>query len=92
MTASRREAVLSVLQAADGEWVNGTVLASAEVGGSEGLKRLRELRADGWPIEMRRHPDPDRTVRQYRLAGPWRDPSMPAPLPGQRELWEGLEI
>ncbi len=48
-------------------WVDGPVLASGAIGGSEGLRRLRELRAAGWPIEDRKHPQHGRAVRQYRL-------------------------
>lgn len=64
---TRAGQVLQRLQDADGEWVNGSELATAECGGSEGLKRLRELRASGYPIEERRHPDPRRAIWQYRL-------------------------
>jgi hypothetical protein len=64
---SRKEQVLAMLVRRRGEWVNGTELATAEVGGSEGLKRLRELRAEGYPIELRQHPDPNRDIFQYRL-------------------------
>lgn len=64
---TRQEEVLKALADAHGEWVDGSTLATAEVGGSEGLKRLRELRAAGWPIEERRHPDARRAVWQYRL-------------------------
>ena len=49
-------------------WVNGHVLTRDVTGGTEGLRRLRELRADGHRIEMRPHPDAGRTTRQYRLA------------------------
>jgi hypothetical protein len=38
------------------------------VGGSEGLRRLRELIDEGYPIEARRHPSPNRDIWQYRLA------------------------
>ena len=66
---SRREQVLKALQDANGAWVDGPDLANAEVGGSEGLKRLRELREqDGWDIRKRKHPDPNRDIYQYRLA------------------------
>jgi hypothetical protein len=65
---TRAQQVLRRLREADGEWVDGSELATAEVGGSEGLKRLRELRAAGEPIEERRHPDPRRAVWQYRLS------------------------
>ena len=64
----RREQVLRALTEAHGAWVDGTELANERVGGSEGLKRLRELRAEGHPIEERRHPDSRRTIWQYRLA------------------------
>lgn len=68
---TRRELVLARLLAADGRWVDGTEIASAHVGGSEGIRRLRELRAEGRLIEERRHPDPRLTRWQYRLlAGP----------------------
>lgn len=63
---TRKEQVLRKLRQAQG-WVDGTDLANAEVGGSEGLKRLRELRLEGYNIEMRRHPDPAREIWQYRL-------------------------
>lgn len=54
-----------------GDWVDGPELASAHIGGSEGLKRLRELRnEDGYDIRMRKHPDPTRDIFQYRLVAP----------------------
>lgn len=62
---TRAEQVLRVLQEARGSWVDGTLLATAEVGGSEGLRRLRELREAGYPIETRKHPT--RAINQYRL-------------------------
>lgn len=49
-------------------WVDGHVLCRPQVGGSEGLRRLRELRADGIEIEQRNHPIRGRATRQYRLA------------------------
>lgn len=64
---TRRERVLRYLQQHPGVWINAPMLASPDVGGSEGLRRIRELRQDGVPIEMRRHPDRRRAVRQYRL-------------------------
>ena len=72
---SRKEQVLERLRRAGGAWVDGSELATPEVGGSEGLRRLRELRADGHPILDRPHPDPDRDIRQYRLVVG----DMPAP-------------
>ncbi len=65
---SRRQQVLDYLQARAGQWVNGPELANETVGGSEGLKRLRELRAEGYPILERKHPDQSRTIWQYRLS------------------------
>ncbi len=77
---TRKEQVLDRLVEAAGGWVDGSELATVEVGGSEGLKRLRELRDEGYNIEGRHHPDPNRDIWQYRLAtGPWPGPiSAPA--------------
>lgn len=51
----------------DDGWVDGHVLCRPDLGGSEGLRRLRELRGDGHEIEKRDHPISGRTTRQYRL-------------------------
>jgi hypothetical protein len=67
---TRREQVLSHLQKHSNQWVDGPELANEEVGGSEGLKRLRELRADGHRIITRAHPDPGRDIYQYKLVPP----------------------
>jgi hypothetical protein len=66
---TRKDQILRYLQAHKNEWVDGTDLATAEVGGSEGLRRLRELRAEQptIAIQQRRHPNPDRDIWQYRL-------------------------
>lgn len=65
---TRKQRVLNALRLADAfgqPWVAGHVIASPTVGGSEGLRRLRELRADGHRIEMRTR---GRTAtREYRL-------------------------
>lgn len=66
-TVTRKEQILHLLLEANGEWVDGSRLATEEVGGSEGLRRLRELRSDGYRIQQRRHPDPDRAIWQYRI-------------------------
>lgn len=68
-----------------GGWVDGPDLANEEVGGSEGLKRLRELRLDDhYDIKMRRHPDPDRDIFQYRLAAePWVGSVRAEVIPGE---------
>ena len=64
---TRKHAVLTLLREAQGGWVNGSEIATQEVGGSEGLRRLRELReADGWVIERRPAPGMS-TSWQYRL-------------------------
>ena len=67
MSETRKEQVLRRLREADGAWVDGTELATVEIGGSEGLKRLRELRADGYQITERGNPDHVRASWQYRL-------------------------
>ncbi len=66
---TRKEAVLELLVQNINVWIEGPRIASPEVGGSEGLKRLRELREDGHKIETKRHPDPKRDVWLYRLVG-----------------------
>lgn len=64
---TREEQVLYVLKTNAGRWVDGTLLANEKVGGSEGLKRLRELKQHGHLIQKRKHPDPHRSIYQYRL-------------------------
>lgn len=64
---TRKDQILLYLQGRAGEWVDGNLLATEEVGGSEGLRRLRDLRNDGYRIQQRRHPDPNRDIWQYRL-------------------------
>lgn len=66
---TRKDAVLELLMQNINVWIDGPRIASPEVGGSEGLKRLRELRDEGHKIENRRHPDKNRDVWQYRLVG-----------------------
>lgn len=63
---SRLQKVAKYLVDHQFQWVPGYDIASKEVGGSEGLRRLRYLRDDlGWPIEMR--PMEDSTAMEYRL-------------------------
>ena len=62
----RQQAVYDVL--ADGHWHDGPELTHPAAGGSEGLRRLRELRAKGYTIEMRLKAK-GKTTRQYRLVG-----------------------
>lgn len=54
-----------MLEANTGDWIDGHILCHPDIGGSEGLRRLRELRADGHVIEMRKKPGG--STRQYRL-------------------------
>jgi len=83
---TRKEQVLAYLEERKGTWVNGPEIATEEIGGSEGLKRLRELRADGYAIFGRKHPDPDRDIWQYmfvdkppaRPTTPLREDATPA--------------
>jgi len=51
-------------------WVDGYLLCHPGIGGSEGLRRVRELRAADQPIEVRPHPVHGRTTRQYRIRRP----------------------
>jgi len=84
---TRQEQILARLRAAQGAWVDGTELATEAVGGSEGLRRLRELGATH-TIDRRRHPDPSRDIWQYRLveAGPEQTlTDLASPEPGLPE-------
>jgi hypothetical protein len=63
---TRKEQVLIYLMEHANQWVDGPEIANERVGGSEGHKRFRELRADGESVETRRHPDPNRDIWQYR--------------------------
>jgi hypothetical protein len=65
---SRRAKVLARLLDTPGVWVLGHELAAPEVGGSEGLRRVRELREGGWPIERRPASRGLSTSWEYRLA------------------------
>jgi hypothetical protein len=60
---TRRANVLDRLKAQ--EWVSGPDLCHPDVGGSEGLRRLRELRAAGYAIEKRKRMESD--AYEYRL-------------------------
>lgn len=84
---SRKAQVLAKLKQYEGQWLNGTELATEEVGGSEGLKRLRELRADGFPIERRQHPDRGRDIYQYRLLSAQQQKGLEVPPPMVQTTW-----
>jgi hypothetical protein len=76
---TRKRQVLGLLEQFPNQWIDGTRLATEEVGGSEGLKRLRELRAEGSQIQRRKHPNPTKQIFQYRLTThPTITPSSPS--------------
>lgn len=50
-----------------GGWTSGPELCRPEIGGSEGLRRLRELRAEGVNIEVRKAPYKGLSTRHYRI-------------------------
>lgn len=53
---TRKELVLSYLKT-NRKYVPGYELTAPNVGGTEGLRRVRELRADGIPIVTRKNPE-----------------------------------
>lgn len=55
--SERRAAVLRLLL--DGHWHGTHEISSPDVGGTEGTRRLRELRADGHAIEKRKREGSD---------------------------------
>ena len=66
---TRKDLVLKLLMENLNTWIEGPSIASPEVGGSEGLKRVRELRDEGHHIETKKHPDKNRDIWLYRLVG-----------------------
>jgi hypothetical protein len=62
---TKKQAVYNVLKSR--RWTPGWELTAPDVGGSEGLRRLRELRADGFEIRSRRIEGS--TAFEYRLVG-----------------------
>lgn len=79
---TRKSNVLAELRRASPEFISGDRLSTPHIGGAQGLKRLRELRADGWPVETRPPPDGDGTWL-YRLRP---EPGQPDPYVGQGRL------
>lgn len=75
---TRKEQVLSYLKEHLGEWVDGTEIMNEKVGGQRGGARIFDLRDDGYLIQARRHPDPERDIWQYRLPS---DTQAPLPEP-----------
>lgn len=60
-----RERVYNLLRSR--RWTAGYDITSPQVGGSEGLRRLRELRSQGWEIKSRRMEHGN--SHEYRLVG-----------------------
>lgn len=63
---SKRAQVLDHLRQRMGQWVDAPDLATEEVGGFGGTRRMRELRDMGWNIETRPKPGTTNTW-QHRL-------------------------
>lgn len=78
-TSTRKDTVLRHLEKFANTWVNGSDLTKPTLGGSEGTRRVRELRAEGHAIEKRVHPEGLRLGYQYRL--------VLAKRPAVREIW-----
>lgn len=60
---TRKDRVLNALRPR--RWVPGHELTKPDIGGSEGLRRVRELRSEGYEIKMRRQPG--KQTHEYRL-------------------------
>lgn len=63
---TRKQLVLEYLK--EHNWVRTAELENERVGGTQGTRRVRELRAEGWSIE--REPDPNSAQWRYRLVHP----------------------
>ena len=68
VTGRKREVLIRLLEAGE-DWVGGPELASVSCGGSEGLRRLRELRQLGHAIEKKRLEG--HNYFSYRLVAPF---------------------
>lgn len=62
----RKREVYQALVNAKGEYVGGPALSNVACGGSEGLRRLRQLRSEGYIIEKKKI-DPKHNYYSYRL-------------------------
>lgn len=61
---TRKERVHSYLKA-NRKYVPGYELTTPEIGGTEGLRRVRELRADGINIVSRKNPETG--IYEYKI-------------------------
>jgi len=68
LTGRKREVLIRLLEAKE-DWVGGPELATVRCGGSEGLRRLRELRQLGHTIEKKRLEG--HNYFSYRLVAPF---------------------
>lgn len=82
---TRRARVLDCLERGKDQWIPGEVLRSPAVGGSEALRRVRELTAAGHPI-ARKPTGGKRTSWLYKLTTP-----EPAPVADSRQMALPLE-
>jgi len=62
----RKKEVYQALVNAKGDYVGGPALSNVACGGSEGLRRLRQLRSEGYIIEKKKV-DPKHNYYSYRL-------------------------
>lgn len=62
----RKKEVYQALLNAKGQYVGGPALSNVACGGSEGLRRLRQLRSEGYIIEKKKI-DPKHNYYSYRL-------------------------
>lgn len=60
---TRKERVFSLMRSL--RWTPGYRITDPDVGGSEGLRRLRELRDEGYEFKMRKMTNSD--AYEYRL-------------------------
>ena len=63
-STTRKEKVHAYLKK-NRKYIPGSVLNSPEIGGKDGLRRLRELRADGINIVSRKNPETG--VWEYKI-------------------------
>lgn len=76
---TNRDRVLDLLRAQKGRFVRASLICDPGIGGSEGLRRVRELRDMGYVIDVQK-PE-GREERAYRLVS---EPATPKPLPRRR--------